>query len=234
MNYLFLDLETAQATNESIIKDITDNIQPPKTIKLEASKQKWFKEKSGDAIKEAISKTSFDGWAGELVSIGFAVDEEDSICFIRKPGESEKRLINDFFDYLTQEYGVNFNPLWVAHNVEFDLPFLYKRMVVNNVKPPIPFPVMPKAWDKHVFCTMHNSTAGKPGGSLNRISKILGLGQKTEGIDGSQINQAWLDGRNVEIAEYNRQDVDLCRAIYKRLTFTENLSDTLNPLKEVI
>ncbi|MCP3851641.1 MAG: hypothetical protein GY694_15580, partial [Gammaproteobacteria bacterium] len=52
--------------------------------------------------------------------------------------------------------------------------------------------------------------------------------------DGSQINQAWLDGRGAEIAEYNRQDVELCRAIYKRLTFTESLSETLNPLKKAI
>ncbi len=230
MSKLFIDLETSQAQDVSIINDVVANMKAPASYKKQETIEKWL----ADNVDSAVAKTSFDGWAGELVSIGFAVDDDEAICFIRKPGESERRLLIDFFDYLIMEYGVNFNPLWIAHNVEFDLPFLYKRMVVHNVAPPIPFPVMPKAWDKQVYCTMYNSTTGKPGGSLNRIAKVLGLGQKTEGIDGSQINQAWLDGRGAEIAEYNRQDVELCRAIYKRLTFTESLSETLNPLKKAI
>ncbi len=215
MDILTIDLETTQAQDEGIIADVIATMKAPANYKKQETIDKWLE----DNKESAIAKTSFDGWAGTLCTIGFKVNNDESRVFHRKVGESEKSLLNDFFDYLTQTYGVNFNPLWVAHNIEFDMHFLYKRMVVNNVRPPIPFPVMPKAWDKHCFCTMHNSTGGKPGGSLNRISKVLGLGQKTEGIDGSQINQAWLDGRDDEIAEYCRNDVELCKKIYDRLNF---------------
>ncbi|MCP3850223.1 MAG: hypothetical protein GY694_08315 [Gammaproteobacteria bacterium] len=227
---IFLDLETSQAQDPIVINEVVANMKAPASYKKKETIEKWLV----DNVASTIAKTSFDGWAGEIICIGFAVNDSPAKSLIRTKNMSEKELLQDFWNLLVDAYGVNFNPLWVAHNVEFDLPFLYKRMVVHNVAPPIPFPVMPKAWDKQVYCTMHNSTGGKPGGSLNRIAKVLGLGQKTEGIDGSQINQAWLDGRGAEIAEYNRQDVELCRAIYKRLTFTESLSETLNPLKKAI
>jgi len=227
---LFIDLETCQAQDTSVINDVVANMKAPATYKKKETIEKWLV----DNVASTIAKTSFDGWVGEIVCIGFAFNDFPAKSLIRTTTMSEKELLQDFWNLLVDAHGVNFNPLWVAHNVEFDLPFLYKRMVVNNVKPPIPFPVMPKAWDKQVYCTMHNSTAGKPGGSLNRISKVLGLGQKTEGIDGSQINQAWLDGRTAEISTYCRQDVELCRAIYKRLNFIDKVADTLNPLKEVV
>jgi predicted PolB exonuclease-like 3'-5' exonuclease len=222
---LTIDIETCQATNPDIIQLVKEAVSCPKTIKLQKSIDAWEKDKRPQAELDAISKTSFDGFAGEIISIGFAVNDEPPISFCRNVDESEEKLIADLFDWLTLNYGVNFNPLYVAHNIEFDMHFLYKRMVVHSIKPIIQFPVLPKAWDKHCFCTMHNSVGGSAGGSLDRISKVLGLGHKTEGIKGSDINQFWLDGRIEEIAEYNKQDVHLCREIYKRLKFIDKIGE---------
>jgi len=217
---LYIDLETVHATSLDIIKDITDNIQPPKNIKLDASKIKWFKEKGSDAVNDALSKTSFNGFAGEIVCIGWAVNDKPVQTIHRGVGESESDMLEYFWNRLVLEHSVNFNPLYVAHNIEFDLPFLYKRCLVNNIKPLIDLPRNPRAWDKRVFCTLHETMGlNHAGGSLDKLSRLLGLGHKTDGIDGSMVNQAWLDGKIIEIADYCKNDVELLRKLYKRILF---------------
>jgi len=216
---LYIDLETLQATDPDIISDVIANIKAPSNYKKQDVIDKYIEAHK----EEAISKTSFDGWAGSICSIAWAVNNEPVRVLYRSFNDSEHGLIERFWDSLVNENSVNFSPLWVAHNIEFDMHFLYKRMVVNNIPPPIHFPVMPKAWDRDCFCTMHNSTAGKPGGSLARIAKVLGLEGKLEGMDGSMVNQYFLDGREKEIAEYNKRDVEVTRNIYKRLNFIDNI-----------
>ena len=221
---LFIDIETAETTDIDIIQDIADNIKPPGNIKKQESINKWIEEKKLAAIKEAVSKTSFDGFAGSICSISYAVNDDEIHSISTVPGKGDEELLNDFFHDLINEYGVNFNPQWVAHYVEFDLPFLYKRCVVNNAKPSIYLPIFPKPWAKSVYCTLYNSVGlSKVGGSLDRVCKILGIGKKTEGIDGSMVNQYFIDGRIDEIVEYNKQDVYLLRELYKRLNFIDKI-----------
>lgn len=222
---LFLDIETAECADEVIIQDIADNIKPPGNIKKAESIAKWEKEKKPQAIKEAVSKTSFDGFTGSICSIAWAANDGEVKAVTTDPGYGDEDLLHNFFSMLIAEHGVNFNPRYVAHNIAFDLPFLYKRCVVNSIKPTIHLPVNPKPWNRDVFCTMYESVGDKPGGSLNRISKILGLGQKTAGMSGADVNQYFIDGRIDEIVEYNKMDVELCRSIYKRLNFIDKISN---------
>jgi len=217
---IYLDIETSECIDTDILADIKAGINPPGNIKLAASKEKWLKEKGEQAYLNAVSKTSFDGFAGSINCIGFAINDEPVQSVYREFGGSERELLQVFWDALIATKGQHFNPTFVAHNITFDLPFLFKRCVVNNVRPPIHFPHNQRPWGRDVFCTLHESVGlSEVGGSLNRIAKILGLGQKTEGINGADINQYWLDGREKEISDYCKQDVELCRKIYKRLNF---------------
>lgn len=227
MDRLFIDIETIQATDAYTIAEIRQNIKPPGNIKKEESIQKWYAEKLDDAVAKELAKTSFDGFAGQVCSIAWAVNDNDVQVLTRGDSDSDFDLLETFFRTVEQENGINFDPLWVAHNIDFDMKFLYKRLVVNNIKPTIYFPINPKPWAKDVFCTLYNSMGLEMrGGSLSRLARVLGVGQKTEGMDGSMVNQYYLDGKIDEIAQYNKDDVYLCREIYKRLNFITKVEDS--------
>jgi len=221
MNKLFLDLETCNATSDIAKELIAENIKPPGAIKKPESLLKWHDEKKPQAILDAIGKTGLNGLYGEIVCIGYAVDDNPVETISRDVGGSEKELLTSFFDALVVNNGVNFNPQWVGHNIAgFDLPFLFKRLLINNVKPSIYVPKNPTAWSKDVFDTLYEVTGkNMAGGTLDAISRLLGLGHKTDGMSGSDVNQYWLDGRINEISEYCANDVNLCREIYKRINF---------------
>lgn len=225
-DHLFIDIETAQCRDERIIQDIRDNIKPPGTIKNPESIAKWHQDKADAAVKAEVSKTSFSGLAGEVISIAWAVNDGEIKSLARNVNEvySEADMLGEFFDSLLYCYGQHFSPVWVAHNIDFDLRFLFLRCVINDVQPSIFIPYNEKPWGRNVFCTLYE-TMGlvKAGGSLDKIAKAFGVGQKTEGIDGSKVNEFWLNGRIKEIEEYNRDDVHLCREIYKKLNFIDEV-----------
>ena len=231
MKLLFVDLETLETTDPDIIQDIADNIHPPGTIKLEKSIDKWNEEKRPAAIEEAVSKTSFDGFAGSICSISWAVNDGEIQSLYRANTIDDFNLINSFWRRLIHQNGVNFNPVWCGHNITgFDLRFLFKRCVVHQIKPSIILPYNDKPWSKNVFDTLFETTGDlKSGGSLNKVAKALGLKGKSGGLDGSMINQAFLDGRIDEIVKYNVRDVEITRNIYKRLLFLDSVADTQRP-----
>ena len=224
---LFIDLETCQATSEAVKRDIREGIKPPKAIKLQKSIDTWNKDKRAEAEREAISKTSFSGLAGEIICIGFAVDNDDTRSLWRNVGESEAVLLQRFFDAIDNEHGANFNPEIVGHNIcEFDLRFIFQRCVICNVKPTFDIQHDAKAWSKFVFDTLYETMGNnKAGGSLDRIAKAFGLEGKLKGFDGSMVNQAWLDGDIKKIALYCENDVEVTRNIYKRLKFIKKIGE---------
>jgi 3'-5' exonuclease len=111
----------------------------------------------------------------------------------------------------------------IGHNIyEFDLPFLYKRSIIQEVKPTVdlsfaryraqPIYDTMKEWEKW----------GRGAVSLDNLAKSLRLeSSKKNGLDGSRVYDYYRAGRHREIADYCGRDVILVREIYKRLTFTE-------------
>ena len=227
---LFIDVETCECRDPDYIQSVRVNIRPPASIKKPESMVKWYKEKSEDAVQAVISKTSFDGLHGEIISIAWAVNDGEVKSLSRDvDGCSEWDLLTDFFVKLYTEHKSYFNPTWCAHNIDFDFRFLFLRCVVLGVIPLYKIPHNAKPWSRDVYCTLYETMGMvKAGGSLDAIARAFKVGQKTDGIDGSKVNQFWLDGRIDEIESYNRDDVHLCREIYKKLNFVKTVSDLQN------
>lgn len=132
----------------------------------------------------------------------------------------EARTLRGFWKLIS-----DFNPhrdLFIGFNIlDFDLHYIYTRSVIRRVRPSIDVcfaryrsrPVFDVMWE---FCHWRHRI------SLDDLAKILGLNSsKQNGVNGSQVYDLLLAGRHEEIADYCMRDVELTRAVYYRLNFTE-------------
>lgn len=216
-----IDLETCPAQNPAVREEIRQTIKAPAQYKKKESIEEWLKENAESEAESAWRKTSFDGAHGHICVVGLAFDDEPAEAIYSTDWHAdEATVLRELFARLNEriECHRNVRPRFVGHNlVEFDLRFLFQRCVVLGVKPSPYIPFAAKPWDDGVYDTMLRWGA-RQGGSLDKITKALGLGGKGD-IDGSMVWDYVRDGRINEVADYCKSDVDLTRSLYKRMTF---------------
>lgn len=224
----YFDIETIPGQPESEHKAIiAETITPPAAMKQPKTIADWhngegkYKGAKEVAIKKAYRDQSFDGAKGEIITMAFAVETYKEINvrkFQRNIGESEKEMISDFFACLTDD--LNGRPgLFIGHRVAaFDMRFLFRRCVILGIKPPFKI-----KFDGRQGVDYYDNMIGwcgyKDTISQDSLAKCLGLKGKPGHIDGSKVWDYAKEGRIDEIAEYNADDVEQCREIYKRITF---------------
>jgi predicted PolB exonuclease-like 3'-5' exonuclease len=119
---------------------------------------------------------------------------------------TEKQLIGAFCDKIAE-----LKPQLVTFNGNsFDLPVLRYRAMIHGVSAPglaarLYFNRYTE--DAVDLCDILSSFAPHTKASLNELTKIMGLPGKPEGIDGSEVERYFLEGRIKEIAEYCEVDV---------------------------
>jgi hypothetical protein len=181
---------------------------------------------------EEFRRLALDGDFGRVLTIGVIVEQDDQMTHRGLLGRErqtmmfhldEARTLRGFWKLLK---GFNVSrDLVVGHNVfDFDLPFLYKRSVIQRVRPSVELPFT-RYRSRPVFDTMHqwNKWSPRKFVSLDRLAKVLGLeSSKGQGISGSLVYDRFCEGCHQEIADYCMRDVELVRAIYYRMCFTED------------
>jgi len=219
-----LDIETIPSSNPQIKADFLTNVRPPATHKKPETIDAWMAENAESEADQQWRKTSFDGAHGHICVLGYAFDDEPAEQYSTEHPSHEAEILKCFFGTIDLHCKLNPNvrPIFVGHNViDFDLRFIYQRAIVLGVKPSINIPFHAKAWDEHVFDTMHRWDA-KNRTSLDKLSRALGLEGKGD-IDGSMVADYVAAGRIAEVAAYCLDDVNLTRQVYKRMTFHEKL-----------
>lgn len=227
---VFIDIETIPDQTVGAVASIAENLEvkapgltKPKLIEaldlgeqgkyktVDELKELWVaefaeSEKENQATEQWL-KTSFDGGKGQLCCVGIARGDDPVITLTG----SEKQMLESINVLLKEYPSVTF----VAHNKKFDLPFLFKRFVINGVEPQFSFDAYAK---KHI-CTMELWEGFGGRISLDNLAKQLGLGGKYEGMDGSQVWPEFKVGNIDKIAEYCADDVRLLREIYNKINF---------------
>jgi hypothetical protein len=162
---------------------------------------------------------------GEVVCRGVLGRERETLKFHL----DEARTLRGFWNQLRGFDGKQ--DLIVGHNIyDFDLPFLYKRSVIQRVRPSVRLSFA-RYRSRPVFDTIKEWElwAWRPAVKLEELAEVLRLGMtKTEGMDGSCIYDRFLEGCHREIADYCLRDVELTREIYYRLTFEQPADSTGN------
>lgn len=223
MKPFFFDIETIPAQDPAIKAELAAAVTAPGQYKKQESINAWLLENRDSEAESGWLKTSFDGGAGHVVVIGWAIGDEPARSYSvsdHTNRDEEACVLQDFFSVITDAGPAH---TFIGHNlIGFDLPFLWKRAMVLNVKPPYFFPRNPKPWSELVQDTMLLwDGQQRTGGSMNRICRLMGIPGKGD-ISGSDVWPMVTTGRIVEVAEYCEQDVERTRAMWKRMTFAES------------
>jgi predicted PolB exonuclease-like 3'-5' exonuclease len=134
-------------------------------------------------------------------------------------------LISAFVDKIAE-----LNPELVTFNGNtFDLPVLRYRAMIHALRAP-GLTVRPYfnryTEDALDLCDVLSSFAPHTKASLNELSKIMGLPGKPDGIDGTEVEQYFLNGKIKEIADYCESDVVNTYRVWLRYElFRGKLSD---------
>jgi hypothetical protein len=242
----YIDIETipGQGLYEEFLKDAQDNFKAPSdltktqacadlglvgndakfTSKDDAIAQwvaRFSKEKAPEVAEQNWRKTSFDGAKGEIISISWAIEDQEICARYRSltGAETETRMLRDFFNTLAKQLNGR-NPFFIGQFVAgFDLKFIFHRAVILGVKPPFDLPFNGRH-DQHYYDTQQAWAGFKGRMSQDNMCKALGIEGKPGDISGANVWDHVRDGDIKRVVEYNIDDVNKVRQLHKRLTFS--------------
>lgn len=217
---IILDIETVPTQDPKVIAEIAASIQPPGNISRPETIAAWEREKKPTAIAEAVHRTSLDGALGEIVVIGWALNDGEVQTLSRQPDDPRGPMLRDFFNRVYLDTPDNEEITWIGHNArDFDLRFLYQQAVILNVKPPFALPHNARPGDPRVYDTMTEWAGYRDHISLDRLCHALGLPGKPDGMTGAQVWDYVQAGRLDDVVAYCRNDVAQTREVWGRMTF---------------
>jgi hypothetical protein len=166
---------------------------------------------------DEAKKAALDALSGRIICIGAVVlDDFRALSASSIVSDDEPKLLSEFWSTLRRENVKSF----VAHNgLGFDLPYIWKRSVINQVRPSFPLDLR-RYRNDFVYDTMcvWGNWELRGNVSLNALAAGLGLGTKSG--SGEQVLQLWREGHHKRIAEYCLDDCWITYQCYGRMNFT--------------
>ncbi len=174
------------------------------------------------AVQAAIDATVFDAGYGQIVCIGWAINdaEPQSLHVADLSAGQEAALLRDWFAAIKSANGHSgTRPVLIGHNSnDFDIPYVWRRSVIHSIHPPMWWPKDPKPWSDATQDTMTMWAGAKSRISMDRLCKILGIPGK-QGISGADVWPMVQAGKFSELSAYCRDDVSRTRAMWRRMWF---------------
>jgi DNA polymerase elongation subunit (family B) len=194
-SYELLTDEWKELWTEKIYKALPDNITP----------EEYYPKRAG--IMAEFAKVV-------CISTGYIKNENGKPQLRIKSfySEDEKEILQKFIEMVCQLQSTNNKWCFTGHNIkEFDIPFLCRRILVNNISIPdcFNFQAM-KPWDVPVLDTLHLWRFGdyKHYTSLKLLAATLGVASPKDDIDGSQVAEVYWNEKDLKrIAHYCEKDV---------------------------
>ncbi len=158
------------------------------------------------------------------IVVGSLQQQGDSWTLRLKPlaNDDEKQLLLDFKE-LIQRFAKHYpNLQFCGHNIkEFDVPFLCRRMLINNIGLPDSMNLSgKKPWEitHHDTLEMWKFGDYKHFTSLALLAEILGIPSPKDDMDGSMVGQVYWEEKDLpRIAKYCMQDVLTSAKVFLRL-----------------
>jgi predicted PolB exonuclease-like 3'-5' exonuclease len=215
---LFLDIECV--SEKPSFDDLNDDFKKLWQMKSKSVLRKYDEEVT---MEEAAAlypeRAAIYAEFGKIVciSVGFvtrrATDKKLVIRLNSYANDDETVLLKEFSELLNQHYKNVHSQYMCGHNIkEFDIPYICRRLVVNQ----LPFPKMldiqgKKPWEtKHLLDTMELWKFGdrKSYTSLKMLAAVLGFPSPKDDIDGSEVGRVYWEDKELDrIAIYCEKDV---------------------------
>jgi predicted PolB exonuclease-like 3'-5' exonuclease len=220
---LFVDIETvsAKARYEEIEED-WQSLWQKKALRIDENSS------CSDLYQQ---KAAIFSEFGRVVAIGmgfFFPVEGDVLTFRVKclADHDERSLLSQFSELVGKMAQKNPKFKFVAHNgLEFDYPYLCRRMLANGLALPKPLQLLgKKPWEVQHLDTLELWKFGdrKNYTSLDLLAKVFGLPSSKENLDGSKVGHYYhgLDDLG-SISQYCIEDVILTARVFLKLNSIE-------------
>lgn len=179
-------------------------------------------EEKRQADDELYAKSAFDGTFSRIICIGLLEfsDQMEARSAVAWYGTNERELLRRFWVRLAQDRPT----LFITHNgLGFDLPFIKKRSIINQVKPSLDVNLA-KFRSEPVYDTMAIWSNWDMRGWVKLDVLARALQVETKSRSGEQVAEMWEKGQTIEIARYCLQDTYVTYACYCRMNFRQPLS----------
>ena len=209
-------------TEDLIIIDIETASEANSFSTLDEKWQELWQEKTAKVIPEGLTAAEFypmrAGVMAEFskivcISIGYFIKEQHLKMRVKSfYGDDEKKILSDFLLTITKIESFNNRWCFAGHNIkEFDIPFICRRLLVNNMRIPayLDFQNM-KPWETNMVDTFQYWRFGdyKNFTSLKLLAAALNVPSPKDDIDGSMVGDVYWKQNDVErIAVYCQKDV---------------------------
>ena len=214
---LFLDVECVSA--QPAYEDLDETFR-----KLWAHKSRGILRKTNPDPSEEEIAGSYKERAGiyaefgkiVCISVGLIMRDANQQPMVRLKsfaGDDEAALLKEFCHLLNQHYNNPNYHFLCGHNIkEFDIPYICRRLVINQ----IPFPALlrlhgKKPWEtKYLLDTLELWKFGdyKNYTSLKLLAATLGFPSPKDDIDGSDVGRVYWEDKDLErISLYCEKDV---------------------------
>lgn len=219
---LFIDIETVPTAPEYNL--LTEAMQAEWT-----RKSRFVKSTTEGVADPAILFSERAGIFSEfakIVCIGFgSLNNSEGSWKMRLKAltnDNEHTLLTDFCEVINKFTRRYPDIKFCGHNIkEFDIPFICRRMVINNIPLPGCLQVSgKKPWEVTHIDTMDMWRFGdyKNFTSLSLLAEVLGIPSPKSDMDGSKVSEAyWHDKDLPRIGRYCVQDVLTSARVYLRL-----------------
>lgn len=212
-------------TKGVMAKDLGIDDKAAKFISAGDIKSQWESKmaatKSAEVAQLKWEKTSFNPDVAPIACICMIVDGGKYVFNISDM-TSEEEMLQEFhiaIDELTSKHGTQVTkPVFIGHNIaKFDLPFIWKRSIINGVKPCSGAKWVDARHGVNCFDTMTAWSGFGNTISADNLCKVLKIKSKTEGMDGSKVYDTWQDNPQ-KVIGYCMDDVEMVKRIHERLT----------------
>ncbi|HMS85331.1 MAG TPA: 3'-5' exonuclease [Nitrospira sp.] len=220
-----LDIETVQASREEWARLVGKSSEDHSPAPGEAGYDLFtagVAEEARRADDESYAKSAFDGTFSRIVCIGLLEfsDQMEARSAIAWYGANERELLRQFWARLAQDRPT----LYITHNgLGFDLPFIKKRSIINQVKPSVEINLA-KFRTEPVYDTMAIWSNWDMRGWVKLDVLARALQVDTKSGSGEQVAEMWEKRQGRELAQYCLQDTYVTYACYCRMNFRQPLS----------
>ncbi|OQW37013.1 MAG: hypothetical protein A4E19_14875 [Nitrospira sp. SG-bin1] len=174
------------------------------------------------AEDESYAKSAYDGTFSRIVCIGLLEfsDQMEARSAVAWYGPNERELLRQFWARLALDRPT----LFITHNgLGFDLPFIRKRSIINQVKPSLDINLA-KFRTEPVYDTMAIWSNWDTRGWIKLDVLARALHVETKSGSGEQVAEMWEKRQGRELAQYCLQDTYVTYACYCRMNFRQPLS----------